>query len=220
MDSGSRIVYPAPQIMQRFPPLPARMPMPARAIFHHSLQAALRTAVLLLLLLPVRARADAAPAIDNVIVTASSTNLLLFAAVKDGFTKEMLEGVRSAIPLTFHFDVDLYLVRRAWFDILLTEHDLSHTLSYDPIRQEYQVAFSEKAQPVTTKSLEEAEQMMAELKGVEVIALKKLVPDASYLLNVKATLAESSLPAGVRSLLPFTSLWNVETEWKAIEFRY
>jgi hypothetical protein len=182
--------------------------------------AALRTGAVLLFFLPVHVKAAAEPIIDNVIVTASSSNLLLFATVKNGFTKEMIEGVRSAIPLTFHIDVALYLIQRGWFDVPLAKHDLSRTLSYDPIRQEYQVAFSEKMPPVTTKSLEEAEQLITELKGVEIIALKKLIPDAAYSLNVRASLAESSLPDAVSSLLPFISLWNVETGWRTIEFRY
>ncbi|MCI5220135.1 MAG: hypothetical protein D3914_13345, partial [Candidatus Electrothrix sp. LOE2] len=42
------------------------------------------------------------------------------------------------------------------------EHKINHTLSYDPLKEEYQVAFAEKDRPEVTRSLEEAEQMMAD----------------------------------------------------------
>ena len=194
-----------------------------RAAFDRCLcQFVLPTAAILLavILICAPATANDEPVINDIIITTSNKDLLLFAAVKDCFTQEMLEGVRNAIPLTFRFDVDLYRIRNNWFDANLIEHDINHTLSYDPIKQEYQVAFAEKNRPEVTRSLDKAKEMMAELNGIKILPLKKLVPEASYVLHIKATLVENIFPLGIHSLIPFTSLWNFETEWRTIEFTY
>ncbi len=176
--------------------------------------------LLLFISFPAAAAEDQEPTIEDIIITTSSTDLLLFATVKNCFTEEMLEGVRNAIPLTFRFDVELDRVRNNWFDANLVEHNINHTMSYDPIKEEYQVAFSEKDRPEVTRSEEKAKQLMADLSGIRVIALKELIADAPYALQVKATLVENTFPLGMHYIIPFTSLWNFETDWRTIEFRY
>ena len=73
---------------------------------------------------------------------------------------------------------------------------------------------------MTTKDLEQAKKLMAELNGVKVIALANLVPDAPYAIHFKVVLKKGSLPLGMQKILPFSSLWNFETDWRTIEFRY
>ena len=182
--------------------------------------ARLLVCLLLLITSPALAAEEQDPTIEDIIITTSSTDLLLFATVKNCFTEEMLEGVRNAIPLTFRFDVELDRVRNNWFDANLVEHNINHTMSYDPIKEEYQVAFSEKDRPEVTRSEEKAKQLMADLSGIRVIALKELIADAPYALQVKATLVENTFPLGMHYIIPFTSLWNFETDWRTIEFRY
>lgn len=111
------------------------------------------------------------PVIDEIVISATSGYLLLFATVKHCFTDEMLEGVRNGIPLTFRFDIRLNKIRKNWFDSELAEHKINHTLSYDPLKEEYQVAFAEKDRPEVSRSLEEAKQMMADLNGLRLYPL-------------------------------------------------
>ena len=132
----------------------------------------------------------------------------------------MLEGVRNGIPLTFRFTIQLDKIRSRWLDVTLVEETINHTLSYDAIKETYQVDFSEKSKPQVTKSEAKAKQLMAELSGLRIISRKELVPNAPYALQIKATLVENTLPMGMHYILPFTSLWNFETDWRTIEFRY
>ena len=169
---------------------------------------------------PVHAADDQEPTIEDIIITTSSTDLLLFATVKNCFTENMLEGVRNGMPLTFRFDIQLDKVRNKWFDATLVEETINHTLRYDAIKETYQVDFSEKNRSEVTKSHEKAKQLMAELSGLKVIVRKELIPDAAYALQIKATLVENTLPLGMHYVIPFTSLWNFETDWRTIEFRY
>ncbi|RUM33851.1 MAG: hypothetical protein DSY50_07555 [Desulfobulbus sp.] len=174
----------------------------------------------LVLLSPVQAAEDKDPTIEEIVLTTSSSELLLFATVENSFTDTMLEGVRNGIPITFRFTIILDKIRSAWFDLSLFEETINHTLRYDAVKQTYQIDFSEKNRSQLTRSVETAKQLMSDLNGIQIIALKKLHPDARYALQIKATLVENTLPLGIHYLLPFTSLWNFETDWRTVEFRY
>jgi hypothetical protein len=160
------------------------------------------------------------PVIADIALTGSGGRLLLSAAVKDCFTKEMLEGVQNGIPVTFRFKIRLERLRSWWLNQTVNSLGINHTLSYDPIRRDYQVAFSEYDQPRSTRSLAEAEQMMAELDKIELARLDKLIAGEKYALRIKATLVENTLPLSIHSLIPFYSIWNFETDWRLVEFSY
>jgi hypothetical protein len=158
--------------------------------------------------------------IEELIVTNSSTDLLLFLTVNNAFTKQMEEGIRNGIPVTFNFYVKLEK-KRTWLNQGIASLQFDHTLSYDTLKEEYSIVRSETGgQPFRTKSLAEAKKAMAQLNGPPISPLKALLPEAGYLLRVKAKLAEKTLPLYFHYVIPFWSLWNFETEWYTVEFRY
>jgi len=158
--------------------------------------------------------------IEELIVTNSSTDLLLFLTVNDAFTKQMEEGIKNGIPVTFNFYVKLER-KRTWLNQGLVSLQFDHTLSYDTLKEEYSIVRSELAgQTFRTKSLAEAKKAMAQLNGPPIAPLKALLPEAGYLLKVKAKLAEKTLPLYFHYVIPFWSLWDFETAWYTVEFRY
>jgi hypothetical protein len=160
------------------------------------------------------------PSIEQIVISVTTDHVLFFATVTHCFTDKMLEGVRNGIPLTFRFDIRLNKRHKNWFDSELIEHKINHTLSYNPIKEEYQVAFAEKDRPEVTRSLEEAKKMMANINGLELYPLNKIHVGSQYSLKTKATLVENTFPFSMHSIIPFTSLWNFETDWRTVEFHY
>ena len=161
------------------------------------------------------------PNIADIIITTSKTHLLLFCAIKNSYTDEMIEGVRNGLPVTFDFYIELEKVNNNWPDTKIVELTVQHTLKYDPLREEYQVLLPEKGNKTeTTSSIDKAMEYMSELNGLKVIERKKLEPDAPYALHVKAKMAEKTLPLNMHYIIPFISLWDFETDWRIIEFRY
>jgi len=159
--------------------------------------------------------------IDELIVTNSSTDLLLFLTVNNAFTKQMEEGIKNGIPVTFSFYVKLERKRNTWLNQELISLKFDHTLSYDTLKEEYSIVRTELAgQTFRTKSLAEAKKNMAQLNGLTIVPLKSLMPEAGYLLKVKARLAEKTLPLYFHHVIPFLSLWDFETAWYTVEFRY
>lgn len=161
------------------------------------------------------------PEIKDIIVTTSDAELLLFATVKNAFTPEMLDGVRNGEPMVFTFQLELVKTNSGWLDTTLVESSVTHTMTYDQDKKTYQVVLSDQNdQVVATQDLEQAKQLMAELNGVKVIELSRLVPDAPYAIHFKVTLKKGALPLGLQHIVPFLSFWDFETDWRTIEFRY
>ena len=179
--------------------------------------------ILILLLMPQYALATATSEADvkDIIITTSDTHLLLFCLVKNAFTPEMLKGVQNGISLTFEFRVLLERERSAWVDSTLIKKTLYHTLRYDSLKEEYTVRLSEKkAKEITTASLEEAMAVMGELNGLKVISIDSLEPDRFYTLGIRVKLEKKTLPLNMHYIVPFISLWDFETDWREVRFRY
>ena len=167
------------------------------------------------------ASAEETPEIKDIIVTTSDVDLLLFATVKNGFTQEMIDDIKNGIPIVFTYQMELVKTSSKWFDTTLVESAVTHTLSLDKTSNQYQVTLSDQnGKVVTTTDINQAKQLMTELNGVKVIALAQLVPDAPYAIHFKVTLKKGSLPLGMHRLLPMSALWDFETDWRTIEFRY
>lgn len=176
-----------------------------------------------LLLLPgmVSAATEESPEIKDIIVTTSDKDLLLFASVKNGFTKEMLDDARQGTPVVFTFQMELVKTDGKWINTTLVESAVTHTLTFDQASKQYRIVLSDQGdKAVTTSDLNQAKQLMAELNGVKVIGLAQLVPDAPYAIHFKVTLKKGSLPFGMHRLLPIPALWDFETDRRTIEFRY
>lgn len=158
--------------------------------------------------------------IEELIVTNSSTDLLLFMTVNNAFTKQMEEGIKNGIPVAFSFYVKLER-KRMWVNQELVSLKFEHTLSFDTLKEEYSIVRAElPGQTFRTKSLAEAKKVMAQLNGLTILPLKILLPEAGYQLKVKARLAEKTLPLYFHYVIPFWSLWDFETDWYTVEFRY
>ncbi len=161
------------------------------------------------------------PELKDIIVTTSNSHLLLFATVLNSFTQEMVTGVQNGLSITFVFHVELKKIRNNWMDSTMVNTKIIHTMSYDSLKQKYRIQRSNKPDnDILTDSLKNAKERMAELSGIKIIHRDQLQPDSPYSVGLKATLEKNTLPLGMHYVLPFTSLWDFETDWRIIEFRY
>ena len=185
----------------------------------HSLKLlVLACSMLVVLVQPVHAK-DAT--IKDMIVNNSSNKLLLYLTVIEAFTDDMEKGIQNGIPATFTYYVNLYKIRKGWLDTEVDSHTFTRTLTYDNLKEEYNIGFSEKDnKPMTVTNLDDAKVAMTELNGIQVTSLDNLTPGSSYILKVKASLAKKTLPLYFHYLIPFWRLWDFETDWHYVEFRY
>lgn len=169
----------------------------------------------------LQAKQTKVPQMTDIILTTSGSHLLIFATLENGFTKPMIAGITNGLPVSFDFNIELEAVNSGWFDSTLLSTTITHTLQYDSLKEEYKIIFSEKkGKAETTRSLQEAKTLMAEINGFPLLKIERLTPDAPYTLKIKAIMDKNTLPFGMHYILPFTSLWDFETDWRTIEFRY
>jgi hypothetical protein len=181
--------------------------------------------LLLIILLhasPVRAGQEGRDTyFSDLIITTSKTHLLLFGLVNNGINDEMLEGLHNGIPIHFTFWVELNKVEKNWPDLLLASMQFHHILTYDTLQENYRIETSERKQKSEFfPELSEAVKAMNEINGLLVVELSQLIPENSYQLRLKAMLYENILPMKLHHIVPFTSWWNVETDWHTVEFTY
>lgn len=185
------------------------------------MRSALIFAAALLLFLPAASLGAREPSIAELVVTNTNSSVLLFLEVRNAFTREMIQGMHNGLPVTFTFSVELYRKRKGWLNQEIISFDFDHTMSYDSLKEEYRIELDERpSKPFKTKIFAEAEQLMTQLNGVTVASLSSLVPDEEYILRVKARQAEKTLPLYFHYVIPFWGLWDFETDWHTIEFRY
>jgi hypothetical protein len=158
--------------------------------------------------------------IEDMFVTNSDSDLLLYLTVRDCFTKEMETGLHNGIPATFTFFVDLYQTRNAWPDRKIVSHVFNRTLTFDNLKEEYTIISSTNNNNATTQSLSRAKIRMSELSDFSVVNLQRLEADATYKLRVKVKLAKKTLPLYFHYLIPFSSLWDFETDWHIVQFNF
>lgn len=152
------------------------------------------------------------------IATTSETHLILFGVVNSTFTDEMLSALKSGLPIRFSFQVELY---RDQFDEPVVVQDFAHTLTYDTLKESYEILLDEaNAKVFQASTLDEAKTVMNEINGLKIIRLEKLAPGNRYRLRIRGHLFEKTLPMGIHKVLPFISAWDDETDWQVLEFNY
>lgn len=159
--------------------------------------------------------------IQDVVITNSSEDLLLFLNIANAFTPEIIQGVENGIPATFTFEVNLSLVRSGWPNNEIVSRNFDHTLVYDNLKKEYTVVLDEEnGKSITTDKSAYAQQVMSELNGLRLTGLKNLFPDRNYIVEARVTLAKKSLPFYFQYLIPFGNFGDFSTDWYTVEFRY
>jgi Domain of unknown function (DUF4390) len=157
----------------------------------------------------------------DITITTSNSHLLLFGIVKNDKNSDMEQALHSGIPMRFKFFIELFRTKENWPDEELISMEFTHILKYDTLKEHYQVDLEEQKKKTSTyHTFQEALQVMNEINGLRVVELNKLLPDSSYELRMKAVLYKKILPMNLHYVIPFVSLWNVETDWHTIEFTY
>src|SRR3989339_1639720 len=105
---------------------------------------------------------QATPAVDKVVIINNPDASQVSFEIKNAFTKDIEEGIKSGIPTTFTFFVELYRRRGLWLDETLADMTFRHTVKYDNLKEEYDVVLEEQTQNIIrVKEIGQAKKIMA-----------------------------------------------------------
>jgi hypothetical protein len=165
-------------------------------------------------------QAGAQAEIKNIVVGNSREDLLLYLEVDKAFRDEIVEGIFNGIPASYTFLVSLREVEDGRPGRQVTKMEFDRVLSYDSLKEVFNLRFSEDSSFVTVDKFEKAKALMTEVNGVKVVKLAHLEPGTVYFLSVKVRLERKNLPLFFQYLVPFWQLRDEETDWQYVKFRY
>ncbi len=159
--------------------------------------------------------------LTNIIVTNTRDNLLIYLTVEGAFREEMEEAIKSGVPTTFSFFINLYRKRTLWPDKNIAELLAMHTIKYNNLKQEFVIKRSWEAEKaITVTTFDEAKKLMSEIDSLKIIPLSELQKGKQYQIQAKAQLNKVTLPFYLHYVLFFISMWDFETDWYTIDFVY
>lgn len=159
--------------------------------------------------------------ISDIVVTNTRDHLLVYYSVNDCFTLEMNRAIESGLEITFTLFVTLYEKRKLWWDRKITDIEISHSIKHDNLKKNYEVRLTEQNnKKITVKDFDEAKTLMADVVALRVAPLSNLRKGGRYKLRMMAELDKIRLPFYLHYVFFFLSLWDFETDWYTIDFRY
>jgi hypothetical protein len=201
------------------PPLPIQSEIYTFLMKRNHTLVAVVVLVVVSALTPALAAEEAA--LTDIVVTNTRDDLLLYLNITNCFNEDMREAINNGINTTFNFFIRLYEVRDFGWDQKLADLKVSHEIHYDSLKKEYKVRLSEKDNKVVTvKDLDEAKRLMSEIVGLEVAKLDQLQRGNRYQIRMMAELDKIRLPFYLHYVFFFLSLWDFETDWYSVDFRY
>ena len=158
--------------------------------------------------------------IANFVVNERPTVRISFG-VKDAFTQDIEDAIKSGMPTVFTYSIIFKRVRGAWFNEEVGSYVFTHAVLYDILRDEYAVTMDE-ASVKTVKTADYAEMMrlMTTVDGFTVVSASPMQKAATYEVRIMAKLHSTELPGVLGGVTFFVKLWNFETDWFVYRFIY
>ena len=154
--------------------------------------------------------APPAPGISDVSGTIRDGEARVSFTLRNAFTPEMVEALKSGIEITFKATVEVERVHRNWFNRSMGYVQYTHSVRYDALARVYRL-HRDDGDDLLPDVLAALDRMTRFEVGVPVAG--DVEKGKTYRANVRARLDKVGLSEPFRSILFFSSLWDVETGW-------
>ncbi|MBF0232199.1 MAG: DUF4390 domain-containing protein [Desulfamplus sp.] len=177
--------------------------------------------ILIQIILPASAMAKRRCSLENILITNTRDDLISYFTVTGAFTEKMSEAVLKGVPASFSFFVSVYRKRDAWFDQKIADINISTTLKYNSLKQDFTVIRPWKTdKPFITTSFDQAKDMACNIYNLKILSLDQLVKGEQYQIRLKAEMNKATLPLYLHYVFFFISFWDFETDWYTINMIY
>lgn len=160
------------------------------------------------------------PTINDIIITNNKENVLLYAKVVNGFKTEMESSILAGVPAVFTLHLEVYRVRSVFWDKKITSYEIKRTIKYDNLTKTFSIFINGNQKPSVFPDFESAQKAMADLSGIVIVPLQKLVRGHNYYLRMKVKIDKVRLPLHMEYVFLFVSFWDFETVWYKQRFYY
>jgi hypothetical protein len=115
--------------------------------------------------------------------------VLVSFTLTGGYTEEIRAAIRSGLPTTISYDVELRRGATFWFDRTLGSATVSVTVKFDNLTRRYQVSRAHDGNvewSTTTEAEDDVRRSMTEFDRLALFSTASLEPNAEYYLRVRA----------------------------------
>lgn len=160
------------------------------------------------------------PTINDIIITNNAENVLVYARLVNAFKTEMESAILTGAPAVFTLLLEVYQVRSFLWDKKITGYEIKRTIKYDNIKKTFSIYTNGNDAPAVFPDFESAQRAMADLSGIIIAPLQKLVKGNNYYLMMKVKIDKVRLPLHMEYVFVFVSFWDFETVWYKQRFSY
>ncbi len=150
------------------------------------------------------------PEISEVSGTIQGGEARVRFTVRNAFTPEMVEALKSGIEITFKTNVEVERVYRNWFNRPMGHVDYTRSVRYDALSRVYRL-HRDDGDELLPDVLAALDRMTRFEVAVPVTG--DVEKGKHYRARVRARLDKVGLSEPLRSIFFFSSLWDVETDW-------
>ncbi|MGZ8463897.1 MAG: DUF4390 domain-containing protein [Candidatus Deferrimicrobiaceae bacterium] len=150
------------------------------------------------------------PGISGVSGTIRGGEARVRFTLQNAFTPEMVEALKSGIEISFKTTVEVERVYRRWFNRPMGQVQYARSVRYDALARVYRL-HRDDGDELLPDVLAALDRMTRFEVVVPVTgAVERGKP---YRARVRAKLDKVGLSQPLRSIVFFSSLWDVETDW-------
>lgn len=160
------------------------------------------------------------PTINDIIITNNKENVLLYARLVNGFKTDMESTILAGVPAVFTLHLEVYQARSVVWDKKIAGCEIKRTIKYDNLKKTFSIFTNGNETPVIFPDFESAQKAMADLSGIVVVPLQKLVRGNNYYIQFKVKIDKVRLPLYMEYVFLFVSYWDFETAWYKQRFSY
>ncbi len=150
------------------------------------------------------------PAIANVGGTVQGKEARVRFRLENAFSPEMVEALKSGIEISFRIQVQVERVHRNWFNETIGDVQFTHTIRYDVLSRVYRL--QDRGIEEILPDIQQALMRMTHYE-VAVPVTAEAIRGKIYRAGVKVRLDRAGLSEPLRSIVFFSSMWDVETGW-------
>lgn len=153
--------------------------------------------------------------IKDIVVHGDINEVRISSVLTGELGNDILEPIKSGIPITFTYYVELYRQRSLYPDKKISSRVIKKTVSYDNLRKEYKLVqgIEKDIKNSTSKDINEAKKWLRELDSVVIADSHQLKYETTYFLKVKAELKSIKFIFPLNYILFFFSYFDKDTDW-------
>jgi hypothetical protein len=122
-------------------------------------------------------------------------------------------GLAEGVPLTLELDLDVERVRQLLPNARVAELAQRYHLQYNAVSARYILRNDNSGQQQSLGTVDEALELLSEVRGLPVLDKALLPPDRRYEASVRAKVDYGTVPFSLRLLMFWVSEWHRESDW-------